>query len=162
MGEIIDLLPTPRRARREQNMPSIPRDILAGWDIVIIDDEPDSAEVAGVLLTFYGAHVATANNGREGVDLVKKIRPRLIICDISMPVLDGWGVIYELKQDRFLTEIPVIALTAHAMTGDRERAISAGFHNYLTKPLTPHTFIKDLLVLLIDIPAFAELKEKVI
>jgi CheY-like chemotaxis protein len=62
----------------------------------------------------------------------------------------------ELKLDRTTMDIPVIALTAHAMVGDRERAIMAGFHNYLTKPLTPATFMKDLLVLLTDIPAFAQ------
>jgi len=73
-----------------------------------------------------------------------------------MPVMDGWGFIHALKQDRALEEIPAIALTAHAMIGDRERAVSAGFHNYLTKPLTADTFIYDLLKLLMDIPELAE------
>jgi CheY-like chemotaxis protein len=72
-----------------------------------------------------------------------------------MPEMDGWGMLGALKLDRATLDIPVIALTAHAMVGDRERAIMAGFHNYLTKPLTPATFMKDLLVLLTDIPAFA-------
>ena len=97
----------------------------------------------------------TASNGEEGWVALKKKRPTLIISDISMPVLDGWGVIDRLKKDRATMDIPAIALTAHAMVGDRERALSAGFHNYLTKPLTPATFIKDLLNLLIDIPELA-------
>jgi CheY-like chemotaxis protein len=73
-----------------------------------------------------------------------------------MPVMDGWGFIHALKKDRALAEIPAIALTAHAMIGDRDRAFAAGFHNYLTKPLTADTFIYDLLKLLMDIPELAE------
>ncbi len=72
-----------------------------------------------------------------------------------MPVMDGWGMIYKLKNNRALMDIPVIALTAHAMVGDRERAIGAGFHNYLTKPLTATTFIHDLVKLLVEIPDLA-------
>lgn len=134
----------------------LPDNLLEGWDIVVVDDEPDSLEVAEIILDAFGANVRTGANGLEGLNLVRKARPRFVISDISMPVLDGWGFIYELKNDRTLMEIPAIALTAHAMLGDRERAISAGFHNYLTKPLTADTFIYDLLKLLMDIPELAE------
>ncbi len=137
-------------------MSTIPFDLLAGWDIVVIDDEPDSLEVARYILDFYGANVHTANNGREGVDLVDKIQPRFVISDLSMPEMDGWGFLKELRERSENREIPVIALTAHAMRGDRERAIAAGFHNYLTKPLTATTFIDQLLALLLDIPQLAE------
>lgn len=134
----------------------LPMDLLSGWDIVVIDDEPDSLEVAEIILDAYGATVHTASDGAEGLELVRKVRPRFAISDISMPVMDGWGFIHALKQDRALEDIPAIALTAHAMIGDRERAVSAGFHNYLTKPLTADTFIYDLLKLLMDIPELAE------
>ena len=122
--------------------------------MLVVEDEPDSLEVAERILKFHGATVLTATNGREGLARAKTDHPKLILSDISMPVLDGWGLIYELKQDRAMMGIPVIALTAHAMVGDRERAISAGFHNYLTKPLTSKSFVTDLLKLLIDIPEF--------
>jgi CheY-like chemotaxis protein len=139
----------------------IRRDILTGWAVVVVDDEPDSLDVASRLLRFYGATVHTATNGEEGLAVIRKVHPRFVISDLSMPVLDGWGMLYELKLDRATLEIPAIALTAHAMLGDRERAITAGFHNYLSKPLTPSTFMRDLLRLLIDIPAFeAELTVK--
>jgi CheY-like chemotaxis protein len=134
---------------------TISRDVLRNWDVLVIDDEPDSLDVARRILRFYGAEVTTASNGEEGWVAIKKKRPTLVISDISMPILDGWGVIERLKKDRATMDIPAIALTAHAMVGDRERALSAGFHNYLTKPLTPATFIKDLLNLLIDIPELA-------
>lgn len=135
-------------------MNRISKTILDGWNIVVIDDEPDSLEVAEIILMAHGANVFTATNGKEGLEVIRATRPRLIISDISMPVLDGWGVIDALKSDRALMHIPAIALTAHAMHGDRERAIAAGFHNHLTKPLTAETFIRDLLHLLTDLPEF--------
>jgi CheY-like chemotaxis protein len=138
------------------NKLDIPDDLLKGWDIVVIDDEPDSLEVAEVILNEYGANVHTGSNGREGLEVVRRIRPKFVISDISMPVMDGWGFIQDLKQDNDLKNIPAIALTAHAMVGDRERAIEAGFHNYLSKPLNANTFMYDLLKLLIDIPSLAE------
>ena len=137
-------------------MSQIPPDLLKGWDVVVIDDEPDSLEVARYILDFYSAHVYTATNGQEGVALVKQIKPRFVISDLSMPEMDGWEFLRELKSTVYTDQIPVIALTAHAMKGDRERAIAAGFHNYLTKPLTANTFMDELLTLLLDIPQLSE------
>ena len=137
-------------------MNEIPYDLLAGWDIVVIDDEEDSLMVAQVILTSYGANLSTATNGEEGIQVIREVRPRFVISDLSMPVLDGWGVIQAMKKDPHLADIPVIALTAHAMVGDRERAIAAGFHNYLTKPLTVETFMQDLVNLIVNIPVLAE------
>lgn len=133
-------------------MQHIPQDLLEGWDVVVIDDEEDSLEVATVILMEYGANVHTAANGRDGLDVVSQIKPRFVISDLSMPEMDGWGFVNAMKTTSSLMDIPIIALTAHAMTGDRERAIAAGFHNYLTKPLTVDTFMADLVRLLIDIP----------
>lgn len=133
-------------------MENIPRDLLTGWDVVVMDDEEDSLEVAEIILFEYGANVHTASDGKEGLDVVRKVKPRFVISDLSMPEMDGWDFIDAVQKDATLAEIPVIALTAHAMVGDRERAIAAGFHNYLTKPLTAQTFMADLVKLLIDIP----------
>ena len=134
----------------------IPDNLLEGWNIVVLDDEEDSLEVAEIILDEYGASVYTASNGQEGLEAVRRAQPRFVISDLSMPVMDGWGFINAMKAERGLANIPVIALTAHAMVGDRERAVAAGFHNYLTKPLTVDTFMADLLKLLIDIPELAE------
>ena len=76
----------------------------------------------------------------------------MILMDIIMPEMDGWEFIQVVKLEERWRDIPAIALTAHAMFGDRERAMAVGYHNYLTKPLSPSTFIHDLLVLLLDIP----------
>ena len=137
-------------------MQQIPSDLLSGWDVVVLDDEEDSLEVAEIILLEYGANVNTAANGVEGLEVVRSTNPRFVISDLSMPEMDGWGFISNMKKDRSLAHIPVIALTAHAMIGDRERAVSAGFHNYLTKPLTVDTFMQDLVNLLIDIPELVE------
>jgi CheY-like chemotaxis protein len=136
-------------------MIDLPSDLLKGWDIVVIDDEDDNLLVAQIILDEYCANTHTASNGEEGLALIRKVKPKFVISDLSMPTLDGWGFINTLRNDPALQEIPVIALTAHAMVGDRERAISVGFHNYLTKPLTVETFIQDLVSLLADIPGLA-------
>jgi CheY-like chemotaxis protein len=135
-------------------MPNVDN-ILGGLVIVVVDDEPDSLEVAKELLEMYDVEVVTATNGREGLEKIIEYRPAFVISDLSMPEMSGWEMLHVLKSDRATAEIPVIALTAHAMVGDRARAIAAGFHNYLTKPLQPESFINDLLKVVIDIP-FAE------
>jgi len=137
-------------------MAELPRTLFNGWNIVVIDDEEDSLMVIQVILTEYGANVHTASDGEEGLKLIRSVRPKFVISDLSMPVLDGWGVVHTMKLDPALKDIPAIALTAHAMVGDRERAVAAGFHNYLTKPLTVDTFIHDVMKLLVDIPVLAE------
>jgi CheY-like chemotaxis protein len=132
----------------------LPRDIFQGWDVLVVDDDPMSLDVARLMLKFYSASVHTASDGREGQEKAIKLLPRFIVSDLSMPEVDGWQMIASLKMDIRTREIPIIALTAHAMTGDRERAIAAGCHNYLTKPLNPDSFIMELVSVLIDIPSF--------
>lgn len=128
---------------------------MEGWTVLVVDDEPDSLDVASTLLEMVGVSVLTASNGKLGLELAQAHRPRFIISDLSMPEMSGWEMLKHLKADVATQDIPVIALTAHAMRGDRERAVAAGFHNYLTKPLRPETFINDLLKLLVDIPQMA-------
>lgn len=128
------------------------RNILKGWDILLIDDDINSLDIANLLLRHYGATVHIAEHGEKALTLLKEITPKFIISDLSMPIMDGWVLIGRLKSDPRLKDIPAIALTAHAMTGDRERAIAAGYHDHLTKPLSPATFMNDLLALLADIP----------
>lgn len=135
-------------------MSALPNNILEGWTVMVVEDDPVSMDVAIIVLENYGAHVFTAINGEQALDILESIRPDFIISDLSMPVLDGWGFIKAVKKDRTLAEIPVIALTAHAYSDDRKRAISEGFHNYLTKPFTVETFVSDLLQLLDNIPDF--------
>jgi len=136
------------------NNPQLSEHALDNWRILIIDDEPDSLEVAQTLLEMYGATVFAGTNGEEGFQLALQHRPKLIITDLSMPMMSGWQLLHHLKTNGLTRDIPVIALTAHAMEGDRARGFAAGFHNYLTKPIEPETFIADLFRLVVDIPNF--------
>lgn len=136
---------------------NITSDLLKGWTVLVVDDELDSLMIAEGLLSRAGAEVLVAQNGAEGLALAKRHRPRFIVSDLSMPEMDGWQMHKALKADLATAEIPVIALTAHAMSGDREKAISVGFHNYLTKPLMPYTFVKDVIHLIMDVPELADL-----
>lgn len=130
----------------------IPEKMLSGWDILIIDDDVDSLELARYVLDYHGANVYTALNGIEGINVAVSIQPRFIICDLSMPEMDGWDFLKELGSQSRELNIPVIALTAYDKRKNRERAIDAGFHSYLTKPLTAQVFMDQLLKLLLDIP----------
>src|SRR5262245_43223852 len=134
----------------------IPKKVLSDWDVLVVDDDAMSLQVANLILSYYGVKVHTAQDGKQGLEAAKSVHPKFIISDLSMPVLDGWGMIAQLKDDQTTAGIPIIALTAHAMTGDRERAIAAGCHNYLSKPLTPSTFMRELLTMLQDMPEFKE------
>jgi CheY-like chemotaxis protein len=121
------------------------RDKVSSWLALIVDDEPDSLEVATRVLRYHGASVLVASNGKEAVEILRTEMPTFILSDLSMPTMDGWTLIEHIKANPRTADIPVIALTAHAMSGDRERALAAGFHYYLTKPLSPLTFLEDLL-----------------
>lgn len=126
---------------------------LAGWVAVVVDDEPDSLDVASVLLEFAGMTVHIANDGRHGLTLIRQHKPDFVLSDLSMPTMSGWEMLSELKLEPETNAIPVIALTAHAMPGDRNRSLAAGFHNYLSKPLVPETFVHDVLRLVVDHPS---------
>lgn len=138
-----------------------PQTLLQDWTVLAVDDHVDSQEVISDILSYYGADVALAGDGQEGFDKAVAVKPKFIISDISMPKVDGWQFIEMLKDDPRTKDIPVIALTAHAMEGDRERAMSKGFHNHLTKPLDPFSFLGQVLILLDDIDYIeAELQER--
>ncbi len=79
--------------------------------------------------------VIEAVNGQQGVELAERERPELILMDLSLPVMDGWEATRRLKANADLRAIPIIALTAHAMKGDKEKALAAGCDDYLVKPL---------------------------
>jgi len=123
--------------------------------VLVADDEPDSLDVARRLLVKAGAVVLTATDGAEALVAIQQHRPDCVLSDLSMPEMDGWLLIAALNKSRPTSAIPVIALTAHAMPGDRQRAIQSGFVNYITKPLDARKFISQLLTILVDIPDLA-------
>ncbi len=103
--------------------------------IVLVEDNEDNRDMLSRRLTRKGFEVLIAVNGEEAVDLVQKEQPALVLMDISLPVMDGFEATRRLKSLDATKNIPIVALTAHAMSGDREKAIDAGCDDYDVKPV---------------------------
>src|ERR1700733_15220324 len=103
--------------------------------ILIIEDNEMNRDMLARRLERRGFEVSTAEDGRTGLALARTQQPDLILLDMSLPEMDGWEVARTLKRDSGTQNIPVTALTAHAMTGDRETALNAGCEDYDTKPV---------------------------
>jgi two-component system cell cycle response regulator DivK len=103
--------------------------------ILYVEDNEDNVYMLTRRLERQGFEVLTAPDGEQGVAMARSEHPDLIVMDLNMPVLDGWEATRRLKGAPETEAIPIIALSAHAMTGDRERAIEAGCDDYDTKPV---------------------------
>ncbi len=103
--------------------------------ILLVEDNEMNRDMLSRRLTKRGHEVVIAVDGREGVTLASSESPEIILLDMSLPVMDGWEAARLLKTDDATAGIPIIALTAHAMAGDREKCIEAGCNDYDTKPI---------------------------
>ena len=103
--------------------------------ILLVEDNPMNRDMLSRRLTRKGYEVVIAIDGQEGIDMARSETPDLILMDMSLPVVDGWEATRQLKSTPETQSIPVIALTAHAMAGDREKAVEAGCNDYDIKPI---------------------------
>jgi len=103
--------------------------------ILLIEDNELNLDMLTRRLERKGFSVIVARDGLSGIEKANQEKPELIIMDLSLPVLDGWEAAKKLKADNMTKSIPIIALTAHAMKGDREKALNAGCDEYDTKPV---------------------------
>jgi CheY-like chemotaxis protein len=103
--------------------------------LLLVEDNEMNRDMLSRRLTRRGFQVSMAVDGLEALDKARELLPRLILMDLSLPELDGWEVTRRLKADEATQHIPIIALTAHAMQGDRDRAMEAGCDDYDTKPV---------------------------
>jgi two-component system, cell cycle response regulator DivK len=110
---------------REEEMPKI----------LLVEDNEMNRDMLSRRLQRRGYEIVMAVDGAQGVEMAKAEMPDLILMDMSLPVLDGWEATRQIKADGGTSAIPVIALTAHAMAGDREKAMEAGCDDYDTKPI---------------------------
>ncbi len=117
---------------------------IKDWIVLIVDDEPDNLGVAQKVLLYNGADVHIARNGLEGLTILNEITPTFILLDLSMPEMDGWEMFEKVRSIPHLLTVPVIALTAHAMAGDKERVMEAGFDGYIPKPFRINTLLEDI------------------
>jgi two-component system cell cycle response regulator len=110
--------------------------------ILVIEDNPANLDLMSYLLRAFGHSVLTALDGEAGVEAVLRERPDVVVCDLQIPRLDGFGVARRLKAHPTFRSLPLIAVTAFAMMGDRERVLAAGFDGYLAKPIEPDQFVQ--------------------
>lgn len=103
--------------------------------ILLVEDNEMNRDMLARRLVRRGFEVVVAVDGQAGVEMARQERPDLILMDLSLPIMDGWEATRKLKADEATRHIPVVALTAHAMTGDREKALEAGCDEFDTKPV---------------------------
>jgi two-component system, cell cycle response regulator DivK len=108
---------------------------MSNGRILVVEDNPDNMTLISDVLQSLEYDIVQAFDGEQGVEMAASERPDLILMDLSLPLMDGWTASRTIKSDPELQHIPIIALTAHAMVGDRERALDAGCDDYVSKPI---------------------------
>jgi two-component system cell cycle response regulator len=109
--------------------------------VLIIEDNPENLELMTYLLRAFGHSLVSTDDGERGVELAANGLPDLILCDVQLHGIDGYEVVQRLKMDETLRNIPVVAVTALAMSADREKGLALGFDGYIAKPIDPETFV---------------------
>jgi two-component system cell cycle response regulator DivK len=115
-----------------------------GRTVLLVEDNEDNRIVYTTILKYYGYRVIEAHNGIEGVSLAREAHPDLILMDVGLPGLDGWEATRRLKADEQTKQIPVVALTAHALAEHRAQAIAVGCDGYLAKPVEPREVVAEV------------------
>jgi two-component system cell cycle response regulator DivK len=103
--------------------------------VLLVEDNEMNRDMLSRRLIRRGFEVSLATDGQQGIEMAARETPDIILMDMSLPILDGWAATRQLKADQATRTIPLIALTAHAMAGDRDRAMQAGCDDYDTKPI---------------------------
>ena len=103
--------------------------------LLLVEDTPEIWDFLSRRLKRRGHEVALAHDGQAGLDMARSVAAEVILLDMNLPVMDGWTVARHLKDDPATAAIPIIALTAHALAGDREKALAAGCDDYHPKPI---------------------------
>ena len=109
--------------------------------ILVIEDNAENLELITYLLGAFGHSTLSAPDGERGVEMARREHPDLVLCDIHLPGADGYAVAREFKRDIALRRIPILAVSALAMVGDREKGLAAGFDGYISKPIDPQVFV---------------------
>jgi two-component system, cell cycle response regulator len=112
--------------------------------ILVIEDNTANMELVRYVLGAFGYKVSEAFDGESGLEQARRDRPDLIVCDLQLPGIDGFEVARRLKADTSFKRVPLVAVTAYAMVGDRERVLASGFDGYITKPLDPQIFVPQI------------------
>src|SRR5215472_6145122 len=112
--------------------------------ILVVDDFEDNRAMYAEYLSYSGYRVAQASNGEEAVELAQRLRPDVVVMDLSLPIMDGWEATRRLKADDRTKHIPVLAVTGHALTGVSNDAKAAGCDGFITKPCLPEDLVAEI------------------
>lgn len=115
---------------------------MSGATILVVEDNPDNMYVLDHLLTRKGYVVRQAVRGEEALAQIRQQQPALVLMDMQMPGMDGYAVVRELRQIPELATLPIIAVTANSMPGDREQTLAAGCTDYVAKPISPRELLQ--------------------
>ncbi len=117
---------------------------MAQIHVLLVEDNRDNQELMRFLLERAGYFVRTANTGLQALVAARSERPDVVLMDLSLPEMDGWTAARQMRDDPQLAGIPLIAVTAHTLPGDRRKALESGFDSYISKPINVHMF--DIMV----------------
>ncbi|MEA4909354.1 MAG: response regulator [Chloroflexi bacterium] len=116
--------------------------------VLVVEDNPDNLDLIRYLMETAGYQVYTAEDGRQALEQAQQRRPDFMLLDLTIPEIDGWDLARQLKAGADTAHIFIIALTGHAMPGDRKRALESGCDAYVTKPLDTPNFVHQVETLL--------------
>lgn len=112
--------------------------------VLVVDDYLEAREICAEYLGFHGYRVVTAEDGLQALERAFEVLPDVILMDLSLPELDGWAATRRLKADPRTRGIPIVALTGHALSAERERALAAGCDDVITKPVVPRELLAEV------------------
>jgi two-component system, cell cycle response regulator DivK len=120
------------------------KDLRMKATILVIEDNEKNRYLTTFILEKSGYRVVEACDGQADIALARQVKPALILLDIQLPIMDGYAVARELRQNRELGDVPINAVTSYAMVGDREQVLAAGCAGYIEKPINPMTFVAEI------------------
>jgi CheY-like chemotaxis protein len=117
---------------------------ITDWNVLVVEDEQDSMELVQEVLSHYGIQSVGTESAEGALDMLQGTSPTLIIIDLNLPKLDGWGLLKRIRQNRDLVSVPCVAITAYHTAELAEKALTAGFNAYFPKPLDATSFVREL------------------
>jgi CheY-like chemotaxis protein len=112
--------------------------------ILVIEDNEQNLYLVRYILERQSYEVFAAMDGKSGIEMAASLKPDMILLDIQLPVMDGYAVARNLRRNPELAGTPIVAVTSHAMHGDREKVMEAGCNGYIEKPIDPDTFVSEI------------------
>jgi two-component system cell cycle response regulator DivK len=113
--------------------------------ILLIEDNEQNRYLATFLLEQHGHKVVSVADGLRGIEIAQTLLPDIILLDIQLPLMDGYAVARAIRAIESLRRVPIVAVTSHAMVGDREKSLAAGCNGYIEKPINPDTFVAEIM-----------------